>query len=410
MTLKENIRLAFRTIVGNKLRSALTLSIIAVGISALIGILTATDGITTQLQSSFSEMGANTFSIKNEAGIKRGGPRRNIRSNNPPLTFFQLSEFKKKYKYPSVVSFSSLVDNDAVVRYENKKTDPNVKMFGVDDNYLAVSGYSIAEGRFFSSSEAEEGQNVVILGKDVAEKIFANSKNILQKMVTIGNAKYKVIGVLESKGNSQVSTDNQVMVSVLNAKRNFGDDETSYIANIIVNNAKELDLAIEEATGVMRVVRKLPLEIDNDFEIIKSDKLAAEVLTNLSMVKVATIVIGILTMIGAGVGLMNIMLVSVNERTREIGTVKALGATKRNIRIQFLTESITICSMGGFIGIVIGLLMGNGVGMLLHTGFIMPWLWILMGVVFTFIVGLIAGLYPAIKASNLDPVEALRYE
>lgn len=410
MQIKENIRLAFRTINGNKLRSGLTLTIIALGISALIGILTATDGITKQLLTSFSEMGANTFSIKNDATIRKGGGKRMPKKNNPVLTYDQMVYFKKKYSYPSIVSFSSLVDNSAVVRYENKKTNPNVKLFGVDENYLAVSGYGIEAGRFFTNSETDEGQNVVILGKDVVAKLFDKPDNVINKMIAIGNVKYRVIGVLASKGQSQVSTDNQLMIPVLNAKRTYGDDKTSYIVNVMVKNATQLDAAIDEATGVMRIARKLPLEKEEDFDIVKSDKLASEVISNLSTVRIATLIIGILTMIGAGVGLMNIMLVSVNERTREIGTVKALGATKQNILIQFLTESLTMCTIGGLIGIVIGILLGNLVGLALNTGFIMPWYWIGLGLVFTFGVGLLSGIYPAYKASSLDPVEALRYE
>src|SRR5690606_6878541 len=168
--------------------------------------------------------------------------------------------------------------------------------------------------------------------------------------------------------------------------------------------------AIEESYGVLRAVRKLQLGEENDFEIVKSDRLANQVLDQLSYVRYATLVIGFLTLIGAGIGLMNIMLVSVNERTREIGICKAIGANKRNILTQFLTESVTICMIGGAIGVLIGLLLGNLVGIALDSGFIMPWLWCLLGMFSTFIIGLAAGIYPAYKAANLDPVEALRYE
>lgn len=410
VNLKENIRLALRAILGNKLRTILTLVIIAIGISALISIITATEGITRKLTSSFSEMGSNTFSLKNDGSLKRkrrGMP--NI-SGNPNITYFQANEFRKRYKFPALISVSALADAQSVIRYDNKKTNPNVKVFGVDENYLQASGFSIGQGRNFSKQEAENGQNVVLLGVDVVSKLFTNKDSALQQQVTIGSTKYKVIGILASKGASQVSTDNQAMIPVLAAKYNLGDQSTSYIINVMINNTTQLDQAIEEAVGAMRTIRKLALDSEDDFAIIKSDRLASQVISQLSYVRYATLVIGFLTLIGAGIGLMNIMLVSVNERTREIGICKAIGANRRTILIQFLTESITICMMGGLIGIILGVLLGNLVGLVLSSGFIMPWLWMVLGIVFTFLIGLIAGIYPAYKAANLDPVEALRYE
>lgn len=409
MNTKENIRLALRSIRGNILRTSLTLVIIAIGISALIAIITATEGITRKLSSSFSEMGANTFSVKNDGMIRkrrRGGQV----LGNPYITFQQAVAFKKQYQYPSVTSISALADASTVVRHGNKKTNPNVSLFGVDENYLQVSGYNIIEGRNFSKQETDNGQNVAIVGKDIVKKLFDNKDSVLLQPIHIGNARYTVVGVLASKGASQVSSDNQVMIPVLAAKYNVGNQNTSYIVNVMIGDALQMEQAIEECNGVMRAVRKVPLGNENDFEIVKSDRLAAQVLDQLSYVRYATLVIGFLTLIGAGIGLMNIMLVSVNERTREIGICKAIGANKRNILTQFLTESVTICMIGGAFGVLIGLLLGNLVGIALESGFIMPWLWMLLGMFSTFIIGLAAGIYPAYKAANLDPVEALRYE
>ncbi len=410
VNLTENIQLAIRAIRANLLRTVLTLLIITFGIMALIGILTATEGIKMKMVSSFSEMGSNTFGIKNDAAIRRSGGRRKKKAENPNITIQQALAFKESFQFPATVSVSSIADDIAIIKYESQKTNPNVKVFGVDENYLKVSGQNVAEGRNFSKSEVENGSDVILLGKDVIAKIFQPYDTVIGKMVSIGTKKFKVVGLLGSKGASQISTDNQAIVPLQSARRSFPDEDKSYIINVMVDKAEDLDLAIEEATGVLRSVRKLRLGYENDFAITKSERLADQILDQLKYVKVATFVIGILTLIGAGIGLMNIMLVSVNERTREIGISKALGATRRTILIQFLTEAILICQIGGFFGIILGLAVGNGVGAFLKTGFIFPYLWVLLGIVFTFIVGLAAGIYPAIKAADLDPVEALRYE
>lgn len=409
MNLTENIRLALRAITANKLRTALTLLIIVFGIMALVGILTATQGINQSVLSSFSEMGSNTFSIKNE-GQTRHRRRRKAMVQNPVITMLQCQNFKNNYKYPATVTLSTDADGNAVLKYESKKTNPNVRIMGVDDDYLKVAGWSIMDGRNFSKTEIDNGQNVILLGKDVVAKIFAPKEVVVGKMINIGSSKYRVIGLLTPKGASQVSNDNMAMIPVMTAKRNFGDDNTSYNISVMVKNVTELDRAADEAEGVFRSVRGVRLGEDPNFEISKSDKMAQQNLDVLGNISIATIVIGILTLIGAGIGLMNIMLVSVNERTREIGVSKALGATKRVIRIQFLTESTTICVIGGIIGIIMGVLVGNLVVLALHSSFVMPWLWIVLGLTFTFIIGLAAGIYPAILASNLNPVEALRYE
>jgi len=411
MNLTENIKLALRAIRANILRTVLTLSIIMFGIAALIGILTATEGIRVKMLASFSEMGSNTFGIKNSGQVHRhGGPRRHRKIDNPVITIQQAEEFKENFKFPATVSISNIANEIAIVKYESKKTNPNVKIFGIDENYLKVSGQTIADGRNFSKSEIENGSDVILLGKDVVAKVFDTKDTAIGKLISVGNKKFKVVGILASKGASQIASDNQAMVPVQNARWSFPADNISYEMNVMVNDPKDMDLAIEEATGILRSIRHLRLDDENDFDLAKSERLANQILDQLKNIKYATVVIGILTLIGAGIGLMNIMLVSVNERTREIGISKALGATKRTIGIQFLTEAIVICQIGGILGIIVGIILGNVVGIFLKTGFIFPYVWVFGGWIFTFIVGLVAGIYPAIKASDLDPVEALRYE
>lgn len=411
MNLTENIRLALRAIKANLLRSILTLLIITFGITALIGILTSTEGIKVKMMTSFTEMGSNTFGIKNESNIRRGGgPRRRRKAGNPPISLQQANSFIKAYNYPSTISVSVVASTFATIQFQSQKTNPNVKVFGADENYLKVSGQNIDLGRNFSKTEVENGSDVIVLGKDVVAKIFQPFDTVVGKLVSVGSRKYKVIGILGSKGASQIATDNQAIVPVLNARYAFPGEAPSYILNVMVQNATELDMAIDEATGLLRAIRQLRVGDENDFAIARSERLAEQILDQLTYVKVATIVIGVLTLIGAGIGLMNIMLVSVNERTREIGISKALGATRKAIRIQFLTEAIVICQIGGILGIVLGIGIGNLVGYFLKTGFLFPYVWVIGGFIFTFIVGLTAGFYPALKAADLDPVEALRYE
>jgi putative ABC transport system permease protein len=408
----ENIRLAFRALRANKLRSSLTLLIIALGIMALVGILTATEGIKFSLLKNFAEMGSNTLSVRREGEIRRhGGRRRSAETReNPVITFEQARGFKKQFHYPAATSVSAAFAFQAEVKCQSKKTNPNVKVIGGDENYLQVSGLSVEYGRNFTLTECDQGTDVIIIGRDIANALFIGPRQALQQMVNIGSKKYRVVGILASKGSSMFKSDNQVIVPVLNGKRTYGTPETTYMISSMVKDATRLEAGIAEARGAMRNVRKLRIQDADNFSITKSDRIAMQALEQLSYVKVAAIVIGILTLLGAGVGLMNIMLVAVNERTREIGVSKALGASGRVIRMQFLSESIFICLAGGGIGVVLGVLIGNLVGVFLKAGFIMPWGWTFIGLAATFVVGLLAGWLPARKAALLDPVEALRYE
>ncbi|MFN8292119.1 MAG: ABC transporter permease [Chitinophagales bacterium] len=414
MNLHENIRLALRSIQSNMLRTVLTLLIISFGIMALIGILTATEGIKESMIQNFKQMGSNTFGIRNEGFIKRGGgPKeggKREKAENPYISPQQAVQFAKTFKYPATISLSWMAQGSVTVKHESYKTNPNVRVWGVDENYLKVSGLNIGKGRNFTKAEVENGQLVAIVGKDVIAKVFRPGDNIIGEFISLGSNKVRIIGLQAAKGSSQGGTDNQILLPYPTARRFYPSENANFIVNVMTQSTEELDIAIDEAIGAMRNIRKLNVADENDFEIAKSERLANKILDQLKSVKYATIIIGILTLLSAGIGLMNIMLVSVNERTREIGISKAIGATKRIIRIQFLTEAIVICQIGGVIGIIVGVMLGNVVSLITQSGFVFPWVWVLSGIVFTFIVGLAAGLYPAIKASNLDPVEALRYE
>lgn len=286
-----------------------------------------------------------------------------------------------------------------------------MRVMGVDENYIDLAGYDLLGGRNFSNLESIEGRQVVIIGSSVVSKLFDRPEQAIDKVVNVDNVKCKIIGVLASKGSgSAFNADEVALLPVQLVRNKYQSNNRTYTISVAVNNPENIGIASEEAVGLMRAVRKLSFGEENDFEVAKSDKLANSLIEDIEYVTVAATMIGLITLFGAAVGLMNIMLVSVAERTREIGISKAIGASKSAIRNQYLIESIVISILGGLFGIMLGIAAGNGVSVILGGPFIIPWLWILAGIVFCALVGLGAGLYPAIKASNLDPIESLRYE
>lgn len=411
MTLLDNISLALNAIRSNLLRTILTFLIIAFGIMALVGILTAVDGIQASLSSNFATMGANTFDIrKGGTGIQVGRRGRKPKSYEP-ISFDQAIDFKDRFEYPATVALSFSASYGATAKYQEEKTNPVIRIKGVDENYANVSGIDFAVGRNISEQEAESGRNVVVLGYGMAKKLFGKANLGMDKVVSINNRKFKVIGIMADKGASSVfSSDNLALVPLMFARNAYGNNNSTYVISVAVQEAYQLDGVVAEATGIMRAVRKLRYDQADDFDISKSDKLSNILIDQSKYITTAATGIGIITLLGGAVGLMNIMLVSVTERTREIGISKALGAKRNTILIQFLVEAIVICQIGGLLGIVFGILAGNGVSMLINGPFIIPWLWIIMGIVICVVVGLVSGIYPAVKAASVDPIESLRYE
>ena len=404
--------MALRSVRSNVLRASLTLMIIAFGIMALVGILTAIDSILYSMSDNFSSMGANSFAIERKGTDLLSNNRGRRRKMGPIISFRDAMELKEKYKYSGNVFVSFDANFQSVVKYLDEKTNPNVFITGVDEIYLDANGHDIEVGRAFSLSEIQGGESKILLGADIVKKIFkGNSEFAIDKIVTVDNQHYKVIGVLKSKGSSMNrSSDRGCYVPFLRAKAQYGGTEDSYSLGVSVPMSTEMEGAINYTTGMFRNVRGLRAGEENDFEIAKSDGILKILKDNTVMLRSATIGIGLITLIGAAIGLMNIMLVSVTERTREIGITKALGATRRNILIQFLTEAIFICILGGIVGIFLGILVGNIVTIFIGGSFIIPWAWMTLGMVMCILVGLVSGLYPALKASKLDPIESLRYE
>jgi len=405
----QNLRIALNAVGGNKLRTSLTAGIIAIGIAALVGILTSIDALEKSLTDTFSSMGSNTLVIRNRE--PRGAfENRRRRIQYRPIQYREALAFVERFGFPGQGSVSGNVTWTAVIKGGGRKTNPNVNLLGTDDQYLSVGAYSLADGRNFSAIELQNGSPVIILGEEVARKLFKTVK-ASGKQVSVGSARYRVVGVLASKGSGfGNNADRTALMPLAHVQYAFPSTDRSYVVSFTLSDPRQLAFAEQEAVGLFRNIRRLSKVDPDNFAVTKSDSFARSLIENLAFVDLAAKAIGLITLLGAAIGLMNIMLVSVTERTREIGTRKALGATQTAIRQQFLMEALIIGQMGGLMGIVLGMAIGNAVALLVGAGFIVPWAWIFGGIVLCLLVGLVSGYYPAAKAAALDPIEALRYE
>jgi len=406
----EILKMALSSIRAQMMRAILTISIIAIGIMALVGILTTIDAIKNSLTDSFAQMGSNTFSIQSK-GMNIQIGNNGIRSKRHPyITYEQASSFIERMDFPCVSSVNIFCTQIAEVKYQNFKTNKNITVQGIDNNYLYTAGYALESGRDFTATEIEEGRSVVIIGLDIVEKLFPNEDPI-DKIISLRNNRFRVIGVLESKGSGiGFGGDNICMIPYTKGRVLYSRPNMDFNINVSVFNPENMDAAIGEATSVMRMVRKQKPKEESSFNISKSDNLSQMLIQQLGFVVIAGVVIGVITLFGASIGLMNIMLVSVTDRTREIGVRKAMGAKKSSVRYQFLTEAIIICLFGGIAGVILGIGAGNILSLVMGGSFFFPFNWVFLGLSVCVIVGVVSGIYPALKASNLDPIEALRHE
>ena len=412
MNLKENVLEGLRSIKGNLLRTVLTALIISLGITSLVGILTAIDGIQSSVDNSFSGLGANSFDIRNRPAmqVRREGQKEKRFKN---IDYRQASHYKYLFTAKGKVSLKTNVNNNAIAKFTSKKTNPNTRVLGIDENFMELKGYKVGSGRNFSPNEQLNAINVCILGVDVIDQLY-EKENPIGSEIIVSGIKLKVIGALDKKGNMMGGGDDRVIMVPLETGRKMAVGR-NLTFDITTSSSKitNLDDFMEEARGAMRKVRMDPIGMEDSFSIDRSDSIAKSFESITGSLRIGGFVIGFITLLGAAIALMNIMMVSVSERTREIGIRKSLGATPGRILQQFLIEAIVICLLGGLGGIMLAIPIGNLIAQGISSGaasFIIPWLWMMTGIIICILVGLFSGIYPAFKASKMDPVEALRYE
>lgn len=410
--LREQIVVALRSIRGNLLRTGLTVAIIGLGIMALISMTTATSSLEANVDQQFSSLGTHSFTIRQKV---EGGFRRGMRVvRGEVITYRDCQRFAalaEEAEAEFEVAYNVYGSGTATLSRGSERTNPNIQILGVDENYLSISGYEVANGRNINDLDAESGAQVALIGADIAAELFEPWEDPVGSDFLIGSSRYVVVGVLAMRGRAfGMSQDNQCMIPIPCVRRQFSDDGRSYRLTCQVKDAQHVATQAEVATGLFRVIRGDRPGEDSSFEVNQANAMVETLGEATAGITLAATVIGLITLFGAGIGLMNIMLVSVAERTREIGTRKALGASPKAIRTQFLVEVIIIGQLGGIVGILLGLLVGNLVASFLETPFVVPWGWMILGVVLSFITSLASGYMPARQAAKLDPIVALGRE
>lgn len=408
MNFSETIKLALVALATNKLRSALTMLGIAVGVFSVIGVMTVISGLRANIESGLNVLGANSFQISKFPAINFSDPRQRF-ANRRDIDYSMATRFKTMMGEDASVSLQ-LRRGGRVVTYHDRRTNPNILLGGADENFVTSRNFDIAAGRNLGPEDVEFGRSVVVLGGDVVARLFVNEEP-LGKQVRLDGQTYTIVGITAPKGSSfGQSQDNFAIVPITQFLETYGRAGRSISINVQASSQETLADVQDKAIGVMRLVRGLDPEDPNDFEVFSNESLIAAFNNIAEVVAVGAFVVSAIALLASGVGVMNIMLVSVTERTKEIGIRKSIGAKKRNVLTQFLIEAVVLSLIGGIAGVLVGIVGGNVVAKMLNAGLVFPWAWAAAGVAVCSGIGIAFGLYPAWKAASLDPIEALRYE
>ena len=408
MKINQILGVSLQSLKSNRLRTALTILGVVVGIFSIIVIMTILTMLQNSIDEGLSSLGKNTFQIQKHDNVFGGGPRMRDR-NREDLTIEdgrRLREMLSEAKYVGVEQWQFGI----VVKYQNKETNPNISVAGVNTDAMKTNDWNVEEGRDFREDDINYSSNVCLIFHPIADKLFPNS-NPIGKEIRVDGRPLRIIGIVEPQSALfGQSRDNYIIVPITTWQSMYGRYGRSVNITVMSQSKGDYNDVIEAATGYMRTIRKVGPGVPNDFFIFSNESMIEQTNQITGPIKLIALAISLIALIAAGVGIMNIMLVSVTERTREIGIRKALGARKMWILIQFLFEAIILCLLGGLIGIIIGVTIGNVAGGLINAQSAVPWDWVMIGLSMCVAVGVIFGTYPAYKASNLDPIEALRYE
>jgi len=405
----ESLNMVWDSIKANKLRSFLTLLGIVVGVFSIIVVMTGVKVLQKSVESSLSFLGSNTFQIQKYPAVNIGGRRAWAKyRNRKDITYEQAMFVVQNATLPEIVAIEGGT-GPKIVQYRDVKTNPNIFIYGVMPGSFIANDWVISEGRAFFDDDLEFSRFIAVLGANVAKKLFPNTDPVGKK-IKIDGYDFTVVGVIKEKGGLfGSSVDNFVAIPLTTFLNLYGKDRSLSI--LVKAKSQELyDATVEEVTSLLRVARKVPPGAENDFEIFSNETLIKQFNDLTFALRVGAFVVSLIALIAAGVGIMNIMLVSVTERTREIGIRKAVGATKRNILTQFLFEAVALSQFGGIIGIILGVIGGNVLALILKVSPLIPYDWVVIGFLICSFVGIVFGVYPAWKAASVDPVESLRYE
>ena len=408
MGLLDSFKISLDSIRKHKLRSALTLIGIIIGVASIIGIMTAIDAIQTYMEDTLSVLGTTVFQVQKYPFVQIGHDTRSKYRNRKDIKVEHADAIRDRAKFVSNVGAEDWKFGRSL-RYKNEATDPVLILGGGTVEFSVNNGYFVEEGRFLTDLDVDLVKNVIVLGKDAVESLFPFTYPV-GEIVKLDGRRFEVVGVLEEQGKAfGQSRDNIIVIPLTFYQKMYGKDGSINIT-IMAKSPEVLDDAVEEVITILRTERRLSPGKENDFEIFNSASLINTWNDLSRSLKIGSVLVSFISLAVAGIGIMNIMMVSVTERTKEIGIRKAIGARRRNILLQFLVEAVLLSLIGGIIGVVVGVLLGNVVATLMNLEIAVPWMWVVLGLGFCTLVGIVFGIWPAAKASRLDPIEALRYE